>query len=162
MPRERGRRSTRLARHAEFERLGWDRVQAGHPAVIQASARAWIADQPLAVERDSPDVDLTSTSPAHVREPFGRLDVGAHKDAVGLGRLTACDPAPDESPPVETMGVDGRPVLNEGRVKADVLSLPDDQSGPAFADSSAILAVMGRLRRTSSGVGVPGLLPLRS
>jgi hypothetical protein len=31
------------------------------------------------------------------------------------------------------MGADGRPVLHESRVKPDVLSLPDDQSGPALA-----------------------------
>ncbi len=71
--------STRLARPAEFEALRWNGVEADRPAVIKAAARVGIADHPLAVERDDPDVDLASASPAHLRDKLGRFHLGAQK-----------------------------------------------------------------------------------
>lgn len=50
--------STRLARHAEFEALRWNVVEADHPAVIKAAARVGIADHPLAGERDDGELEL--------------------------------------------------------------------------------------------------------
>ncbi len=99
-PEELMRVSTRLARPAEFEALRWNGVEADRPAVIKAAARVGIADHPLAVERDDPDVDLASASPAHLRETRP-IPSRSTEDAVGLGRWAAGDAAPDEPSPVE-------------------------------------------------------------
>ena len=54
------------------------------------------------------------------------------------------------------MGADGCPVLNEGRVKPDVVSLPEDQPGPPFA--MAVSRDNGRdsIEPHSMGIGVGG------
>lgn len=114
----------------ECELLGWDRGRADHPAlVIQSAARVCVADPPLVLELDRPDVDAALPA-SHAREPVRVVEVAAEEDPGRFRGGAARNSSASHPSVVQAVAANRISVAGERRVKPLSGHLPGRQAHP--------------------------------